>query len=146
MTHFAFDTAMLPTATWSFNLPLSNSNTSDSYFSLKLECPIVYTVSLFPPLTRSYAFWPVNLFSCTSEELLHTFAQHGTAVNVPQSSILPLTRGMDGDVTVSNSEVDSNLIAPYALNFGVTYLWKDAKGGWARVFLNDQNYDRVTCV
>lgn len=146
MTHFAFDTAMLPTATWVFNLPLSNSKTSDSYFSLKLECLIVYTVALFPPLKRSYAFWPVNLFSCTSEELLHTFAQHGKTENVPNSTILPITRGTDGDVIVSSSEVDSNVMAPYALNFGVTYLWKVAGGVYARVFANDQNYDRVACV
>jgi len=60
---------------------------------------------------------------------LDTFAQHGQAENVRHSSILPLTRGIDGDVTVSNSEVDSNVMAPYAQNFGVTFLWKDAKGG-----------------
>lgn len=81
-----------------------------------------------------------------SEELLHTFAQHGKAKNVPHSSILPLTRGMDVDVTISNSEVDSNVMAPYALNFGVIYLCKDAEGGCARVFVNDHNYNRVTCV
>jgi len=56
-------------------------------------------------------------------ELLHTFAQHDKAENVPHSSILPLTRRIDGDVTVSNSEVDSNVMAPYALNFCVTFEW-----------------------
>jgi hypothetical protein len=79
---------------------------------------------------------------------LHTFEQHGQAEKSGEtnSSTVSFTRGIDGDVTFSKREVDSNVMAPYALTFGVTFLWKDAKGVWARVFDNDHNYDRVTCV
>ena len=56
-----------------------------------------------------------------------TFAQHGTADNVTPSSIVPFHRGIDGDVTASNSDIDSNVMAPYALNLGVTFLSKDAR-------------------
>jgi len=37
-------------------------------------------------------------------ELLHTFAQHDKAKNVPHSSILPLTRRIDGEVTISTAK------------------------------------------